>query len=142
MAERKQWSEMSKKEKIVGVIIVAVIAFVIIGVFSGVSETDTNQAEVNNNEPAQSQTTVEPLAYTLVEEKDISYQGCSRVAYKIKVADDADSEAVKATGQKIIEDNKAQWDDITVWSYNESESDEFVKNNGFTVDMAEYSTCE
>lgn len=82
------------------------------------------------------------IPYELVEEKDISHQYCKRVTYKIKVADDANKDAVEATEQKIINDNKSNWEDITVWTYKNSDTNEFIKNNGFTVDMAEYSTCQ
>ena len=103
-----------------------------------VTSEQQEKPETENTEPQQ----IEPLEYSLVEEKDISYAGCRRVSYKIKVADDANSEAVKATQQKLIDDKKGSWDDITVFTYNQSESDETIKNSGFTVDMAEYTACE
>ena len=145
MAERKTWDEMSKQEKIIAAVIFAVIMVVVIAMFSGGSDTQTNQSQDNSTTTQQAQETepvIEPVEYTIVEEKDISFLDCSRVTYKIKVADDADPEAVKATEQQIIDEKKSTWDDITVWTYNNSESDEFIKNNAFTVDMAEYSTCE
>jgi len=83
-----------------------------------------------------------PAAYEIVEEKNISYANCRRVAYKIKVADGASPESVEAAQQQIIDEQISNWDDITVWTYNESDTDEYIKNSRFTVDMAEYSTCQ
>ncbi len=133
MANKKSWSEMSKVERIIAISIVAIVTFIIMAVAAGGgSKEDTNQKT----------SSVEPASYTLVEENDISILNCKRTTFKVKVADDASIESVKAMGQKIIDDNKSKWQDITVWSYKNSETDEFVKNNGYTVDMAEYSTCK
>jgi hypothetical protein len=125
MAKRKEWSELTKKEKTIGSSIFGAIVLIIMIAILGSGGSKQNT-----------------LAYTLVEEKDISIQNCKRVTYKIKVADGSDVEAVKATSQKLIDDNKSKWEDITVWTYKDSETDEFIKNNGYTVDMAEYSTCK
>ena len=69
-----------------------------------------------------------PVAYEVVEEKDFSYSNCRRVGYKIKVADGTSPESVDATQQQIIDENRSSWDDITVWTYNESDTDDYVKN--------------
>lgn len=125
MSKRKNWKEMSKAEKVATTIVALVVAFIFIGIVAAATSSKSDTA-----------------AYTVVEEKDISIENCSRVTYKIKLADDTTTDTVKATEQKLIDDNKSTWNDITVWTYKNSESDEFIKNNAYTVDMAEYSTCK
>jgi len=136
---------MSKGKKIAIIAGGVLLFFVLVGVLAGEPQqqnqnTETVEqpvAQTTDNSPAQ-----EVLDYTLVEEKDVSYAGCKRVTYKIKVADGADINDVKATEEKIIESNKQEWDDITVWTYNKSESDESVMQGIYTVSTSDYSACD
>jgi len=103
--------------------------FIIIG------ETGSPSEQAENTQPQN-----QLLAYTIVEEEDISYLNCKRVGIRVTVPDDAQEGDVNFTLDKIIEDNKSEWEDITVWAYKNSEEAQ-VGTIGYTKGMREYSTC-
>jgi len=72
-------------------------------------------------------------------EEDISYAGCKRVAIKVQVAPDAEQGAVDATLQQILDDKKAQWDDVTVWGYSNNVDPSLL---GADKGTKTYSTCQ
>jgi len=80
------------------------------------------------------------ISYKIIEEEDISYLGCKRVGIRIVVPDDANKTDVNYVLGKIIDDNKAKWDDITVWAYKYSEEQQ-VGKIFYTMGMKEYSIC-
>lgn len=80
------------------------------------------------------------VSYRVIEEDDISYAGCNRVALRIVVPDDASQTNVDFTLTNIVNEHKESWDDITVWAWKESEIGE-VGATPATMGMKEYSTC-
>jgi hypothetical protein len=84
---------------------------------------------------------IEAIPYRVVTEEDISYAGCKRSSFRIVVPDDSEKTEVETVMKKIINSNKAQWDDITVWAYKDSEED-MVGKVGHTMGMMEYSICK
>jgi len=80
------------------------------------------------------------IPYRIIEEEDISYLGCKRVGIRIVVPDNSDKTNVESVMEKIINDNKSKWSDITVWAFKYSEEDQIGKI-GHTMGMKEYSTC-
>jgi hypothetical protein len=80
------------------------------------------------------------LAYKIIEQEDVSYLNCKRVGIRVTVPDDAQKGDVNFTLDKIIDDNKSKWDDITVWAYKNSEETQ-VGTIGHTKGVREYSIC-
>lgn len=105
--------------------------------FSG--DNDTEQSTIQQQEETP---TIKPTSFELVEEKDISFAGCKRVQYKVKVDPASNNESVSAMQDGLIESNKSEWDDITVFTYSNEKDDESIKLGIYDIDKAEYSTCE
>ncbi|MBU1083426.1 hypothetical protein KKE14_03260 [Patescibacteria group bacterium] len=81
------------------------------------------------------------VPYKVVSEEDISYINCKRVGIKIVVPDETDASSVEPVLEKIINENKSKWDDITVWAFKYSEEAQ-VGTIPYTMGMKEYSTCK
>ncbi len=99
---------------------------------------------VGNKEPQtenySQQPTSKEVAYTIINEEDISYINCHRVGIRIVVPNDSLQADVDYTLKLIVDKYRNSWDDITVWAYKESETD-MVGLIGYTMGMREYSTC-
>jgi len=81
------------------------------------------------------------ISYRIVMNEDISYLGCKRGNIKIVVPDNANKTDVDYILQKIIDDNKSKWDDITVWAYKYSEEQQ-IDRLPYSMGMKEYSICK
>lgn len=131
-----------KKEKPsklkIGLVMFTVL-IVAIALFSG---TDTDDATENNTAADNKIVAVESASYQLVEEQDTSYAGCKRVSYKVKIDPSSSDESIRAMQDGLIESNKAQWDDITIFTYSSENTDEAIKKSAYDIDIAEYSTCQ
>lgn len=76
---------------------------------------------------------------TIIEEDDISYAGCYRIAIRVTVPDDADQDDVDTVLRGMLYDYEQ--DDVTIWAWNESERFE-VGSIGATRGIYERSSCE
>lgn len=134
--------KLSSKTGYIILISSAVIIFLIIGSFldvSGGSEKDSANNE-NTVEKAPDPV-ISAASYEIVENNDISYGGCRRVGIKIIVPDDSEKQSIDLTLTNIINANKLEWQDITVWAYRNSEKEK-VGLIGNTMGMKEYSECD
>ena len=61
------------------------------------------------------------VAYRIIEEDDISYAGCKRLAVRVVVPDDAAERDVEHTLYLLARDYLIDWDDVTVWAWGYSE---------------------
>jgi len=120
-------------------ILLVVIIIVLIG--AGCGEIKETQPEQQLKQPPQEQPARKEVPYKIVEEEDISYLGCKRIGIRIVVPDEADKADVDYTLEKIINNYRSDWDDITVWAYKYSEEEQ-VGTIPYTMGMKEYSTCE
>lgn len=115
-----------------------------IALASGTEDTTNNQA--NNNQEStvatSEQAEVEPARFEIVEQQDTSYAGCKRVSYKVKVDPSSSEESVDAMQNNLLESNKSEWDDITIFTHSNENTDEVIKKSAYDIDIAEYSTCE
>jgi len=127
---------------------IVVILFIII-ISVGDSDNEKNNLEQQSSQEQNQQQveidkTPEPtrkeVSYKIIEEEDISYMGCKRIGVRIVVPDDSNKADVSYTLQKIVNDYKSDWDDITVWAYKYSEESQVGKII-YTMGMKEYSTC-
>lgn len=136
---------MKKSTYILGGIIVLIIIIAIASSGGGKKETEPEQQLPQEQAQEQTQVEQEPaskvVSYKIIEEEDISYSGCKRVGIRIVVPDEADKADVNYTLKKIIDSYKADWQDITVWAYKDSEEEQ-VGKIPYTMGMKEYSTCE
>lgn len=134
---------MAKKLTLTVVILVALLAigyFIYILFFSGTEQEAAQDTSAQQNtvrtEP------IELLDYTVVEKSQSSEDGCDSAVFKIKVAEGADDIQVEATEQDVISENKEGLDQLTVLTYEATDTDEFIRNNDFTVSKSVYGTCE
>ena len=110
------------------------LAVLVLFITIGESGAPTPQAE--NTQPQH-----QLLAYKIADQDDLSYIGCKRTGLRVAVPDDSKQPDVDFTLEKIIDDYKSEWDDITVWVYGYSEESQ-VGLIGSTKGMKEYSVCE
>ena len=113
-----------------------IIFFLFIIIFSSISDNPQPKNQ-DINQPTMTRQEVE---YKIVEEMDISYLGCKRIGIKMIVPDDSDKRDVRYTSDKIIDQYKSKWNDITIWAYKYSEENQ--TDGIYTMGIQEYSICE
>ncbi len=127
------------------VIGVIVVIFIIVGIAGGGGEKATTSEQPIQEEetetPRQEESSKKEVEYRIIEEDDVSYAGCKRLAIRIVVPDNSDKENVEYTMEMIIEGKKSKWDDITVWAWKYSEEKQVGKIIA-TMGQKEYSTCQ
>lgn len=134
---------MNLKSKLKKYLLYSLIAFIVlVGIGLVFSEPVPEQAQVTKSQDQQETQVrqVEPARYEVIQEEDISYLGCKRVTYRIAVPDSASQESVDLAMKRLIDEKKAQWGDITVWAYKNSEK-ERAASMAYTMGIKEYSTC-
>ena len=72
-----------------------------------------NSARSQRSEPA-----IKTLDYEISTEEDVSYAGCSRIAYRINFEEGATEQEVKEFVEgKLIDELRGDHQDITIWGY-------------------------
>ena len=77
--------------------------------------------------------------YEIVEEEDISYSGCKKLAVRV-VVDDNTTKSDSDFTVKTIAEKYTNWDEVTVWGWGFSERSE-VGASMFTKGMYESGSC-
>ena len=115
-----------------------------IALASGTEDTTINQADTNQEATVATteQAEVEPARFEIVEKSDTSYAGCKRVSYKVKVDPSSSSLSIVIMEKNLTDSNKSEWDDITIFTYSNENTDEVIKKSAYDIDTTEYSTCE
>jgi hypothetical protein len=83
----------------------------------------------------------EEIPYKIITEENISYLGCKRVKIRITVPDNSEKSDVDYILEKLINENKSRWDDITVFAYKYSGEQE-IRTIPYSMGTKEYSTCK
>ena len=118
--------------KMIWLILIAVIIVAAFLMFNKNSEEvivednsdETDITQVENTEPVvESEPEPDPVEidYRIVEERDISYLNCKRLAVSTVVPDDAVERDVEHTLYLLARDYLIDWDDVTVWAWGYSE---------------------
>ena len=154
--------EKIRQNKLITLVIVLVVGVVIFNTFNtkDAVNTDTQQPLVSEEKstvatpkPVETETVEEKVVeipepvkveaklaiYEIVEEEDISYAGCERLAIRVVMDDDATQADAKLT-VKTIAEKYSNWDEVTVWGWSFSERSE-VGASMFTKGMYEAGSC-
>lgn len=94
-----------------------------------ISEVSIDQLIQAANELEQEveQASEQEVEYRIVEERDISYINCKRIAVSVLVPDDAIPVSVENTLELLARDYLIDWDDVTVWAWGYSEESQVGK---------------
>lgn len=127
----------AKDHKIISGLIAFTLFAIVLSPFTAQPESTTTDV---NQEAVTVQQETELLEYEIVSEEDLSYSGCSRVAYRVILDGNQDQDKIDITLDSVIDSKKENWNDLTVWAYDFSERNEAIASS-YTEGIAEYSTC-
>lgn len=103
-------------------------------------ETATEtESEVRTQKAVTQEVTGSVVNYQVIEEENVSYAGCTRLAVRIVMEDSASSEDAEATVKSVAE-KYTDWNEVTVWGWGFSERSE-VGASMFTKGMHEAGSC-
>ena len=79
--------------------------------------------------------------YEVTDKQDLSYTNCKRVLINLLVQDDLTSDQAKDLTEKVFDDEKGNWDDISIWAYYQKDK-LFVGNTARAVAEKRQTVCE